>query len=605
MASNAQLADVLSEFARTMLTDFPIQAILDHLVGRIVEVLPVSAAGVTLIAPPAAPRYIAASNGSALRWEQLQTRVGEGPCLAAYRTGEAVSVPDLANDERFEPFVKPARDLGLAAAFTFPLHHGDRRLGALDLYRDTPGALGAEDLITAQTLADVTAAYLVNAQARADLEDSSERSHARAVHDPLTGLPNRTLLLERLRHAARRNRRSSNILALLFLDLDDFKAVNDVHGHQAGDELLVAVAHRVNAELRPGDTLARLSGDEFVILCEELDTEAEATLVGRRVLAAFGQPFNVAGVEIPVTASVGIAFAGQGDHVPDQLLHDADIAMYQAKRRGGASMQVIDLREQRRGTHGRSLAHDLRAAIAQGQLRAAYQPIVYAGSGRISGAEALLRWDHPLEGPIAPAVLIPLAEQSGQILAVGRWILERACADRNAWGVHDGCRIAVNVSSNQLMAPDFVREVADVLSATGTPPEFVTLELTESVFIRDAERALGVLSELKGLGVQLALDDFGTGYSSLSYLRRFPVDIVKIDRSFIVAMQRDPGSHAIVATVIDLAHLLGLAVVAEGVETAEQRDDVLHMGADSCQGFYFGRPMASEQLAVLVGRNGN
>ncbi|MCW3043275.1 MAG: diguanylate cyclase/phosphodiesterase with sensor, partial [Actinobacteria bacterium] len=274
MPSEQKLSEVLSEFARTMVTNFPIQGILDHLVKRIVEVLPISAAGVTLISPGTDPRYVAASDESALRFEKLQTELGEGPCLAAYQTGEAVAVADLRDESRFPKFTPRAVEAGLVAVFTFPLCKGAERLGALDLYRSTPGLLDDAAMSAAQTLADVAAAYLLNAQARVDLEASSERSRESAVHDALTGLPNRTLFLERLDHAVRRGRRSGKMAAVLFADLDRFKMVNDLHGHNAGDELLVTVAERLTGVLRPGDTLARLSGDEFVILCEDLDEPA-------------------------------------------------------------------------------------------------------------------------------------------------------------------------------------------------------------------------------------------------------------------------------------------------------------------------------------------
>ena len=270
--TNEELADVLSEFARTMVTDFPIQGILDHLVKRIVDIMPITAAGVTLISFGLEPRYVAASNASALRYEKLQSKLGEGPCLAAYHTGEAISIADLGSEDRFPQFTPRALKAGLTAVFTFPLRHGDLQLGALDLYRDTAGALTPASMIAAQTLADVAAAYLINAQARADLMDSSEQSHEAAMHDSLTGLPNRALILQLIEHAFRANRRSKKISAVLFVDLDHFKEVNDTHGHQVGDELLVAVAERLRRLLRPGDTVARLSGDEFVILCEDIAT---------------------------------------------------------------------------------------------------------------------------------------------------------------------------------------------------------------------------------------------------------------------------------------------------------------------------------------------
>ena len=269
-----ELSDVLSEFARTMVTDFPIQGILDHLVKRIVDIMPITGAGVTLISESLSPRYVAASSDAALRYEELQTELAEGPCLAAYETGERISVPDLSDEGRFPAFSPRALTAGLGAVFTFPLRHDDLLLGALDLYRDTAGPLTAEAMSAAQTLADVAAAYLINAQARSDLQDSSDQSRDAAMHDPLTGLPNRILLTQRLDHAFLRAGRSGKTIAVFFIDLDGFKSVNDAYGHQVGDGLLMAVAQRLTAVLRPGDSLGRLAGDEFVALCDELDGSA-------------------------------------------------------------------------------------------------------------------------------------------------------------------------------------------------------------------------------------------------------------------------------------------------------------------------------------------
>ncbi len=330
MASE-ELAEVLSAFARNMATDFPIQGILDHLVHRIVDIMPVTGAGVTLISPGVEPRFIAASSDAALSFEQLQSELAEGPCLVAYADGAAVSIPDLRLEQRFPRFAPRALATGLAAVFTFPLNHDDVRLGALDLYRDTPGPLTDKFMRTAQTLADVAAAYLLNAQAREDLQDSANRSREASLHDPLTGLPNRTLMLERLEHAFLRGRRSRKETALFFVDLDNFKAVNDTHGHAVGDELLIAVGDRLRKTLRPGDTLARFSGDEFVILCEDLDDRARPDTIRDRVQAVMEPPFVLSVGELAVTASVGSAVTARGDEAPAQLLHDADLAMYDTK----------------------------------------------------------------------------------------------------------------------------------------------------------------------------------------------------------------------------------------------------------------------------------
>jgi diguanylate cyclase (GGDEF)-like protein len=560
MASDRLLSEVLKEFARTMVTDLPIQGILDQLVKRIVEVLPITGARVTLVPPGAGPRYEAASDGAA---RALETGVG--------------------------------------AAFSFPLRHDNHKLGTLLLYLDRPGALDVATMEAAQTLADVAASYVVNAQTRDVLRDTSDRAQRMVLHDPLTGLPNRVLFLERLDHAVRRSRRSGHTVAVLFADLDRFKLINDVYGHRAGDELLVAVAQRLAAVLRPGDTLARLAGDEFVILCEGLDTPARADAIAARIGAAFAAPFPLEVAEIDVTASVGIALLGRDDQRPEDLLQDADMAMYQAKRRGGARHQIIDLSEKRRTLHQVNLERDLRGAATRGELHLEYQPIVETGDGRMTGVEALLRWAHPGQGLVAPSALVPIAERSGLINEIGRWVLAKACLDRlSERSLIDNLTVSVNVSGHQLMSPGFPAAVAGVLSDTGTDPQRITLEVTESVFVQDGGRALGVLAELKNLGLKIALDDFGTGYSSLQYLKQFPIDVVKIDQKFVCDLEHDAASHAIVYTIVELAHVLGMTAVAEGVETAEQHQLLASIGCDFCQGFYFARPLPADDLDALT-----
>jgi diguanylate cyclase (GGDEF)-like protein len=323
---------LLCEFAWTLATDFPIGAILERLVVRIVDLLPVSAAGVTLIAGDGEPHYVASSNADALHYEQLQTKLSEGPCVRAHHTGEPVAVPDLDRDAgRFEYFTAAARASGLRAVFAFPLRHPEGRFGALDLYRTTAGPLGPRATQVAQTLADVAGAYILNAQARQEFVATAEKHRHLALHDPLTGLPNRLLFKDRISHAARRAQRSKATTAVLFVDLDRFKSVNDAFGHQAGDQLLIAVAERLTKLTRAGDTLARLAGDEFVVLCEDLDRCEEAELIGERVASSFSDPFTVAGGDLHISASVGWAFAGPGQPITDELLARADAAMYRVK----------------------------------------------------------------------------------------------------------------------------------------------------------------------------------------------------------------------------------------------------------------------------------
>lgn len=602
VVGSVDLSDVLSEFARTMLTDFPIQGILDRLVKRIVDVMPVSAAGVTLVSAGLEARYVAASNELGLRLEELQSELGEGPSLAAYHTGKAISVPDLRGVQWFPSFAPRAVAAGLVGVFSFPLHHADLQLGALDLYCDRPGPLSSDAMAAAQTLADVASAYVISAQARADLQTSSEQARDAALHDSLTGLPNRALMLERLEHARRRGGRSGKTAALFSLDLDRFKVINDTYGHHVGNELLVAVAERLTAVLRPGDSLARLASDEFVILCEDLDDGAQAGALAVRFDAALSEPFALSALEVRITASIGIALTTRGVESPEELLRDADLAMYRTKRRRGGEHPAVDPNALYLVEDRDRLEDALPGAKARGELHLAYQPIIAAADGQLTGVEALVRWRLPSRGLVSPALVIALAEQSGQIIDLGHWVLEQALADRRRWQLDRGdeLSVAVNVSAHQLMSAGFADTVAAVLQSASADPERLTLEMTESVFVHDGERALFVLNDLKDIGVKLALDDFGTGYSSLGYLRRFPVDSVKIDREFVANLGHDPASHTIVTAVIQLAHGLGMTVVCEGVETAAQHHTLTALGADSCQGFYFARPMPNTSIHQLI-----
>ncbi len=606
MVEESTLSSVLSDFARTMVTDFPIQRILDSLVERIVAILPITAAGVTMITKGQPPRFIAASDSSALRFERLQTTIGDGPCVLAYESGASVAVADLATETRFPDFARPALEAGLVAVFTFPLRHGNGpALGALDLYRQTAGPLSETDMVAAQTLADVAAAYLWNAISREKTEQMAVRSHHSSLHDALTGLPNRLLLAERLERAAQRARRTHRSAAVLFVDLDRFKQVNDHYGHHTGDQLLIAVAGRLSAILRPGDTLCRVSGDEFVFLCEDLESAHDAEGIATRITEQLVEPFDVLDLSLVVTASVGLAYAGPGTEVSDQLVVDADTAMYQAKRRGGDGHRVIDLREALRHNRRNELETDLRTAIADGALSVAYQPIVRTADGTVTGVEALLRWTHARYGEISPVVAVDIAEQSPLINEIGQWVLEQAGRDRAQW-LRDAperpLHLAVNVSGRQLLSNGFCVLVDDMLTSTGMSPEALILELTENVLIDDTERTLNVLGDLRSLGVRLALDDFGTGFSSLSYLARLPIDILKIDRAFVADIDGNPGNAAIVTAVADLARAFKLEVIAEGVETPVQHDRIAALGCESSQGFYYSWPVTAaalgEQLAT-------
>jgi diguanylate cyclase (GGDEF)-like protein len=600
MADERTLASVLSEFARTMVTDFPIQGILDRLVERIVQVLPVTAAGVTLITEGNAPKYIAASDASALANERLQTDLGVGPCSMAFATGEAVAAPELRSDDRFGAFGPAAVTRGLEAVFAFPLRHGTGRLGALDLYRDEPGPLDQADMEAAQTLADVAASYLLNARSRDEALETSDRFRESALRDSLTGLPNRVLLRQRLEHAAERAHRSGTDAAVLFADLDEFKRINDRYGHQLGDLLLIAVGERLAGLVRAGDTLARVSGDEFVFLCEDLEDANQVEALAARIDGAFARPFVIGELELTVTASVGMAYAGPGEDVSDRLVVDADVAMYQAKRKGGAAHQIIDLREAQEATDRNLLEADLRKAVDLGELDVEYQPVVRSVDGVVTGVEALLRWTHHDRGAVAALTMVTLAEQSGLINQIGAWVLEQACADRQKWLERfpgHPLDVSVNVSARQLMTSGFGATVDAILDRTGMRPDCLILEITEAVILEDAARTKVVLSDLQQRGIRLALDDFGTGYSSLSYISEIPVDLVKIDQTFVARLGQDKVGPAIIEAIVTLAHSIGVGVIAEGVENTEQRAQVTAMQCELSQGFLFAAPMSASAIA--------
>jgi diguanylate cyclase (GGDEF)-like protein len=421
------------------------------------------------------------------------------------------------------------------------------------------------------------------------------------LHDPLTGLPNRRLLVERVEHAMLRSRRSGAMVAIIVADLNGLKVVNDTYGHQIGDGLLIAVAQRLTRSLRPADTVARLSGGEFVIVCEDLGDAVHVEVIATRIDAALAATFTVSGVEVELAATVGIAFAGLGEDMPEQLLYDSGLALRQLGHHGGGG-GLVDLRQQHLADNRTTLERDLRGALRRGELRVEYQPIVRTEDGRLAAVEALLRWDHPVHGLVPPATLIPLADRSGLIIDIGRWVLGQACADRRRWSLKgpDELGVAVNISARQLMAPDFVAGVEAVLVANQTPPELLTLEITERAFLEDSQRVLTVLLALKRLGVMVALDDFGAGYSSLNYLTRFPLDVVKIYQGAGAELVMEGTGHAVVVKVIELAHLLGIAVVTEGVETSEQRQEAARLGSESAQGYYFSPPMSAGSLDVVT-----
>jgi len=430
-----------------------------------------------------------------------------------------------------------------------------------------------------------------------------EQLRHQAFHDGLTGLANRSLFRDRLGHALIRAGRGGSPTAVLYLDLDDFKAVNDRLGHAAGDRLLVAVGERLRTATRAGDTVARLGGDEFAIIVEEAEP-TEAGMAAGRIIEALAPSFGVGDRPINARASIGIAISSVDSGDADELLRQADIAMYAAKARGGACHVTYEAQLYDATIARMELKADLPGALERGELRVAYQPIVDIDSGAITGSEALMRWDHPERGAIPPIEFIPLAEESGLILELGRWILDTACRQTRIWQEDTGranLTISVNLSGRQIADENLVADVEHVLEVSGLDPHSLTLEITESVLIHDVEASVTVFRALKALGIRLAIDDFGTGYSSLSYLRQFPIDILKIDRSFVASLDDSSDSNALVRSILDLGATLRLDTVAEGIETSEQRQVLRRLGAKRGQGHLFARPMDPDHLGDLLG----
>lgn len=429
-----------------------------------------------------------------------------------------------------------------------------------------------------------------------------------AFHDALTGLPNRSLFRDRLEHAVLvRARQPETRVVVMFLDLDEFKSVNDSLGHEAGDQVLRLVAGRIREEVRTADTVARFGGDEFAILMEQVGAVSEVMSIVNRIKVSLRRPLALHGRIMSVSASVGVAFAEPGEDV-DTLLRNADVAMYEAKEAGKARHAVFEPAMYTAIIQRLQLESDLRAAAASpvaAGLSLAYQPIVDLRSGALRSVEALLRWDHGTRGSIPPSVFVPVAEHTGVIVPLGNWVLETACHQlvswrtlwwSEKWDPATMPSMAVNISGKQLLESDFVETVASILARTNAPADCLTLEITESVIMRDTETSLQTIGALKALGVRLAIDDFGTGYSSLSYLQRFPVDVLKIDRAFVEGVSRGGSDAALARTILTLGHTLGLQTVAEGVEDEAQRAQLERMGCVLAQGYLFSRPRPAAEL---------
>ena len=523
----------------------------------------------------------------------------------AISTGRAVFVGNTGNSPEGDGAKATPTPDGVAYAVVPVVTADGHALGTICVIDTAPHGWTQPEM---NSLLDLAAVLVTELELRSDLtvkRQTQEHLLYSTLHDPLTGLPNRSLFTERLRHAMRRAaRHPEDLFAVLFLDLDRFKEVNDNLGHFAGDELLRAVARRLEACIRPEDTVARLSGDEFAILLESITETSDAGRVAERIEEALSFPINLGGAEVTTSASMGIVTSSMSHDQPEQVLRSADMAMYRAKAAGRARYELFD-----RAMHTDALARlqletDLQRAVERGEFRLHYQPVVSLRTGRITGFEALVRWEHPERGLVQPADFIPVAEETGLIVPMGSWVLFEACRQLRDWqSAHPRASpisIGVNLSARQFSQPGLIDQITQALENTGLLPSTLRLEITESAIIDKGRYATSILSQIRALGVHVYLDDFGTGYLSLSYLHGLPIHGIKIDRAFIGNMETDENNLRLVRTILTLAEVIGVRAEAEGISSAEQLKELRSLNCEQGQGYLFSAPITKEAVDELL-----
>ena len=528
-------------------------------------------------------------------------RVNSSLCrLVGYEAGELLRMKyqDLTHTDDLESEATLTRQL---VEDRFPSFHIEKRY----IHRNGEVVWALLSVSLVRTAQGEPLHLITQVQDITDRKRAEARLVHDAFHDALTGLPNRALFMDHLELAvARAKRHRDYIFAVLFLDFDRFKVINDSLGHQIGDQLLIGIAERLQRCVRTMDTIARLGGDEFTILLEDLQSADETECVVARIQKEMARPFNLSGHEVYTSASIGVAPSTLGYAQAEEILRDADTAMYRAKQLGKARHVVFSPDMHDNAMKRLSLETDLRRAVERGELLLHYQPIVSLGDGEVVGFEALVRWRHPQRGMVSPGEFIPIAEETGLILPVGQWVLGEACRQMKEWQRRHSCArrlfMSVNLSSKQFTQPDLIEQIIETLREMEMDPQCLKLEITESLLMGNIETANMKLEQLRRLGVELSMDDFGTGYSSLSYLHRLPIDTLKIDRSFVMQMSRNDENKEIVRTIVTLAKSLEMKVIAEGVETEEQRAQLQALRCDSAQGYLFYKPLEADKVSELL-----